>query len=414
MEKWKIKAAVALCLASATATGTINPVPVLASEQTMASRANPKFCDVECFSFDNGSDGGYIDLIGIPSDVEVDQVRFVDGDGKVQASGYTSGYSSAYLSLGKGWYRADPFLSFDGKAVSTTKPIRFLVDYVDGSTDSFTQALTFPLDNAHAYKPKLDTSLTFEKAQKVLVGGLPNGTRLSVVNAPEHWIVSVEGEKTLLITPDRDTAEKNTDFQGLVLYMGEGILTLSARFPDGSKAEHEVTLRPQEWVEDPSNPGLDSEPPTTETLPATSTTDTPTTIDIPTTTATPIVTEPVSTTTVTVTTTKTAPVRSEPTTVTTTATAVVTAPTTVTTTATAVVTAPTTVTTTATAVVTAPVTITKSSAPERVTVTKQPEQDSRSSSTGSIVALILGALGLIGGISAAALGNPQLRSLLRL
>lgn len=52
-------------------------------------------------------------------------------------------------------------------------------------------------------------------------------------------------------------------------------------------------------------------------------------------------------------------------------------------------------------------------APQTVTVTQAPTAEEKNgSSTGSIIALVIGLLGLIGGVGAALVGNPQLRATL--
>ncbi|GAA3521850.1 hypothetical protein NUW87_04830 [Corynebacterium pilbarense] len=50
--------------------------------------------------------------------------------------------------------------------------------------------------------------------------------------------------------------------------------------------------------------------------------------------------------------------------------------------------------------------------PEAATVTKTVKEEQAGSSTGSIIALVIGLLGLIGGLGAALVGNPQLRAAL--
>lgn len=466
----KIAVALAVCLSTATAAAGVTSVSVVAAEGTMAERSNPQFCDLDCFVFEKGYDFGHMELRGIPLDVEVEQVRFIDNDGKVESSGYVDG---TYLSLGKYTYSAYPYLPLDGKKVSKTKPIKFLVDYADGSSHTFIQTLSFPLDDAHAYKPKIDMSLTFAEAQRVPVGGVPKGSKISVLNAPEDWEVSVEGDSTLVVSPDRDSAEKNTDFPGLVAYFDQGLLTLSVRYPDGSKAEHALELSAEEWIDDPSNRGLGWEEPTTvespespasaEEFPAPVVT---VTESAPTVTKNVTITSTQAPRTLTVTkavtekveipTTVTANVAPVATTVTVTPEAP--APSTVTVTqkvpqpltvtsvitvteefkqapqVTETVTAPpvagTTRTVTEKAI--APITVTAApeapqtvtvtpvpktvtaapEAPQTVTVTQAPKVEENGSSTGSIIALVIGLLGLIGGVGAALVGSPQLRAAL--
>lgn len=59
-----------------------------------------------------------------------------------------------------------------------------------------------------------------------------------------------------------------------------------------------------------------------------------------------------------------------------------------------------------------PVTTTVTEKAEAATVTKTVKEEQAGSSTGSIITLVIGLLGLIGGLGAAVLGNPQLREAL--
>ena len=57
-------------------------------------------------------------------------------------------------------------------------------------------------------------------------------------------------------------------------------------------------------------------------------------------------------------------------------------------------------------------TVTVTESPEAATGTKTVKEEKAGSSTGSIIALVVGLLGLIGGLGAAVMGNPQLRAAL--
>ena len=57
-------------------------------------------------------------------------------------------------------------------------------------------------------------------------------------------------------------------------------------------------------------------------------------------------------------------------------------------------------------------TVTVTESPEAAIVTKTVKEEQAGSSTGSIIALVIGLLGLIGGLGAAVVGNPQLREAL--
>lgn len=397
MKSQKIALALAIGLASAVTTSVVNPISVIAAEQTMADRANPRFEDPANFKLYDGYEFGPLKLNGVDYPAQIDRVRFFDERGELKTSGRAQGMS---LSLGVSSYDFwPPKNGFEGNTV-TTKPIKFLVSYKDGSVDTFEQSFKFTMDDSWAATPSLDDpNFTFEQEDVREITGIPPKSRISVINVPDGWKAEIVEKQLIKVTAPSEADADNRDWSG---GYSSSPITVSIRFPDGSSGEYTLDVFAVPSVDEPEFTTT-SEPDVAPWEPETIYPEEPVvvtvteTVQVPTTVKSTVTNVATATATPpTVTTEKPKP-------------AVTTAVTNV---ATTTATPPTvTVTGKPNSPVTA--TITETLAPTKtVTVTQSPKQENNGSSTGSIIALVIGLLGLIGGVGAALVGNPQLRATL--
>ncbi|MDC7109513.1 hypothetical protein [Corynebacterium afermentans] len=371
---------------------------MIAAEQTMADRANPRFEDPANFKLYDGYEFGPLKLNGVDYPAQIDRVRFFDERGELKTSGRAQGMS---LSLGVSSYDFwPPKNGFEGNTV-TTKPIKFLVSYTDGSVDIFEQSFKFTMDDSWAATPSLDDpSFTFEQEDVREITGIPPKSRISVINVPDGWKAEIVEKQLIEITAPSEADANNRGWSG---GYSSSPITVSIRFPDGSSGEYTLDVFAVPPVDEP-DVAPTREPDVAPWEPETIYPEEPVvvtvteTIQVPTTVKTAVTN--VATTTAT------------PPTVTVTEKPKPAVTTTVTNVATTTATPPTvTVTGKPNSPVTA--TITETLAPTKtVTVTQSLKQENNGSSTGSIIALVIGLLSLIGGVGAALVGNPQLRAAL--
>ena len=363
----------------------------------MADRANPRFEDPANFKLYDGYEFGPLKLNGVDYPAQIDRVRFFDERGELKTSGTAQGM---YLNLGVGsYYFWPPKNGFEGNTV-TTEPIKFLVSYTDGSVDTFEQSFKFTMDDSWAATPSLDDpNFTFEQEDVREITGIPPKSRISVINVPDGWKAEIVEKQLIKVTAPSEADADNRDWSG---GYSSSPITVSIRFPDGSSGEYTLDVFAVPSVDEPEFTTT-SEPDVAPWEPETIYPEEPVvvtvteTVQVPTTVKSTVTNVATATATPpTVTTEKPKP-------------AVTIAVTNV---ATTTATPPTvTVTGKPNSPVTA--TITETLAPTKtVTVTQNPKQENNGSSTGSIIALVIGLLGLIGGVGAALVGNPQLRAAL--
>lgn len=456
MKNRRIAAKLAIGLSVTIGLASTLQVPAIAAEATMAEISEPQFEALPApIGTDSSSDRFYLALEGLGQGVEVKSV-------KIKNKGELSDYA---------W--DDPQLTAHGDQISFTMRGRyeknfdrtydFVAVYNDGSVDNFTQTFRFVPADRYRYVPSFENGwiAAGERVTNKIVG-VPDGTRFNIVSSSEGWDFDLaEGANVTVQSPATPPPgedwscgdltmsviypDKTTEIAGLTLCaMGESLVETTAESPSPTS----------EQIENPGNSSVENTTETvtevvtvtsvspttvTEKKPAPVTTTVTETVSVPTTvtvntTATPVVTTVTATqaasapSTVTVT-------QDEPQSATVTRTVTVTddlkqaRPVTETVTASSVVRVTRTVTekplapVTVTAAPEAPRTVTvppatktvtaAPEAPQTVTVTQAPKAEEKNgSSTGSIIALVIGLLGLIGGIGAALVGNPQLRAAL--
>lgn len=305
---------------------------------------------------------------------------------------------------------------------AASNTVNFLAEYPDGSSETFYHTFTVHPFQRYYSKPTVNENQVQAGVETPLrLNGMPRGAQLSIRSAPQGWAAVHSGD-TLRVTAD---SPGTATLYGLVSYSDGSSQPVSFTLTATSEAmpAPTVTTRPTQ----PAQATTIFRPPaietTTVTLPVTETrittvaspvtTTTTVTQSVPTTIREPVpttvdrtltVTEQPPTVTAThqITSTQThtqvstSVIEPAPTTVKET----VTEPVSVTQMSTSTVTQPVTVTQTATATQTT----TATAAPTTVTVTKtaapEPTAGSSGSSTGGLIAVVVGVLAVIGGIAA--------------
>lgn len=338
---------------------------VTAQAGTMAERSNPHLVGIPevLDGYARASWGG------IASDAEISSVSVTD----------TFGNASDYSFAGGLYIRVSdpegPVLGLNGAASedgTVQVEHQFVIVYTDGSIDRTSQKFVLRAAKMKdAYHPYFENP-TFEpgKTQTRELRSLPEGSRLTVISAPEGWDVEPVGPRSIEVTPNNEA-----------FYTAQ--ISVVVSYPDGSSETVHLPVgieyaQPQPWTPDepeqPPAPERPSDPPALATTTVTST-----------------VTQPASTERVTSTVTQPASPERVTSTV----------PTTVVSTVNGT---PVTVTSERTVISEVPVT-------EKTVVIETPEPSS-SQRALPIVTVILALVGAIGGVFATLLNFPAVRALL--
>lgn len=409
-------------------TVAVTPAPVMAAEQTMADQYQPVFPKPsKPFGRESDTTLEVLEITGVPSGTTARILNVNWG---------TSAHKENEVAINT-LSKTRFYISIDDDilypATGATNTTRFLLEYPDGSSEAVEHTFKVYPAQRFSFDPELkQDTIEAGSPQKITIDSFPGNANIEILDSPADWNVAVDGRILEVSAPKA----------------GKGTIYGRAVYSDGSTdpVAFELTAtNPQTKTTAPKSTApkaTSSKVPATPSKPAASTvtrtvTVAPETITVtstvnapqPTVTLTPsavteTVTESVLPLTVTETSTeaRTVTEKAEPVTATVTEKA---AP--VTTTVTKTVDAPesaATVTLTEKAeaeVVTTTVvkpatpsteTVTVTESPEAATVTKTVKEEQAGSSTGSIIALVIGLLGLIGGLGAAVVGNPQLREAL--
>lgn len=337
-----------------------------ATEARMADFSNPSFSALpqpipaDTSSGNRANARAY--LQGVPAEAEISQIQIIEngkiiGQSEFIGQVYIRPYNE-YLYVSVDDLTRDQEPTFvDGKFRLTRT---FLVTYTDSSTDSFDQTFTIVPPQSVAYEPGLENSVFAPGKTSIrTLNSLPADATVRVVSTSGGWSVESNGQ-TISVTPPATGRE--------------GAAILAIAYADGSAETVSVDLVSGHPAESPTAPATSAQSPAKTTSVITTVTQKANPV---TTTVTEVVEAPESAATVTLT--EKAEVETVTTTVSKPSTASV-----------------------------ETVTRTDSFGPATVTTTVKDEQTG--SSTGSIIAAVIGLLGLIGGIGVALVGNPQLRA----
>lgn len=435
MKNRSLAIGLASCVALSLATATVPPVSVMAAEQTMADQYQPVFpTPSKPFGRESDKRLETLEITGVPSGTTARILNVNWGNSAHKENEVvvdTLSKTRFYIIISdESHYPATG-------ASNTTK---FLLEYPDGSSKAIEHTFTVYPAQRFSFDPELEQgTIEAGSAQEITIGSLPRSAKIEILDAPADWNVSVDRGILKVLAPK---AGKGTIY-GRAMYSDGSTdalaFDLTATSPQSKTTAPKSTVPEATSSKTPDTPSKPSEPTVTvapETVTLTSTVKAPQlTVTLPPSTVTETITESLPPLTVT-------EKLTEATTVTETAAPATVASTTnekansVTTTVTEnAVPVTTTVTESAAPVTTtvtqaqtvvktldsvtatvtenaAPVTTTVTEKAEAATVTKTIKEEQTGSSTGSIVALVIGLLGLIGGLGAAVVGNPQLRNVL--
>ena len=449
---WKPKVVLAICLVTSL-TGVAAPATVTAAEQSMADQYEPEFPKPSNPFAVTGNTYESYPIAGVPDGTKFTILNVNFGDSFRRENGYTI----SIISGNNVWFGLD-----DDPIPGGSNSVKFLVEYPDDSSEVVDHMFVLHPAQKHYHDPQLAiNTVVAGQMQTVKVGDLPPKAQLQILDAPPSWTVEVSGTSLRILAP----APGQKVIYGRVTYADSSsdAISFDVTAVDATEAtpSSPTSSSLRAPVSTTSTPAVTTT--VTKNLAPVTTTVTKNSVALTTTTVTaqaapwtttatetarvPMISTvtgkapaPITTTVIeTVSVPATVTVNSAPVFTTVTATpAAPEAPKTVTVTqdahepltvtSTATVTEelkplpPVTetvtaspaavVTTTVTEIAPAPVTVTAApEAPKTVTVTQAPKEK-EGSSTGSIISLVIGLLGLLGGIGAAVVGNPQLRAAL--